>query len=123
MAAAREAGDYHKWLALEIERVEALHRAGKEADPKHYVGREMVAKIEMLRACDLAMWQMKEALGLPIPNAVGERYPRRFAGNCGENPFKCGSCEARRLYPDLHLKCDAEHQGGMYIAPGDFRKE
>jgi hypothetical protein len=119
--AAHEAGDYHSGLAIEIERMEALHAAGKAVDPK-YVGREMLAKIEMLKACDLAMWQMKESLGYPIPYSVDERYPRKLAGCCGDNPFKCGRCEARIKYPDANLKVDAERAGGMYIPPKDFIK-
>lgn len=122
LQAAYDAGDYHGFLAIKIEQTEALHASALKADPKHYAGRELVRQIEMLKACDLAMWQMKEALGYPIPSTVDERYPRQLAGNAGKNPFECGSCGARKAYPDLHLKHDAEQQGGMYVAPADFVK-
>lgn len=122
LEAAHVAGDYHTFLALKIEQTEALHASALKADPKHYVGRELVRQIEMMKACDLAMWQMKEALGYPIPSAVDDKYRRSLAGNAGDNPFKCGLCEARKAYPDLHLKHDAELQGGMYVAPSDFVK-
>ncbi len=55
---------------------------------------------------ELEYWQMRETLGFPIPNWVDEKWPCRFSGNGGENPFKCGLCEARRLHPELHLKVD-----------------
>lgn len=122
LAAAREAGDYHAYLAAKIDQLSLLHSAGQKADPKHYKGHEIVAQIEMLKACDLAMWQMKEALGYPIPNAVDTKYPRALAGNCGNNPFKCGVCDGRAKYPDAHLRVDAERHGGMYVPPKDFIK-
>lgn len=115
-------GRYHDFLALKIKQTELLHASAMAADPKHYVGRELVRAIEMLKACDLAMWQMKEALGYPIPSEVDERYPRQLAGNAGQNPFRCGTCDARKQYPDLHLKHDAERQGGMYVKPEYFIK-
>ena len=95
LEAAHAAGDCHAYLASKIDQLSLLHSAAQKADPTHYRGREMVREIEMLKACDLAMWQMKEALGLPIPNAVDVKYPRQLAGNCGDNPFKCGKCDAR----------------------------
>ena len=55
-----------------------------------------------LRRLELENWQMREALGYPIPNAVDRRFPRQLAGNCGVNPFKCGKCGAREKYPHLH---------------------
>ena len=113
-------GDYHEFLRLKIEQMSALHAAGKSADPNRYRGTEMLRQIEMLKACDLAMWQMKEALGYPIPSAVDVLYPRQLAGNAGSNPFKCGTCDARTKYPDLHLKHDAERHGGLYVGPDRF---
>lgn len=118
---AHEDGRYHDYLALEIERLEALHAAAKAADPVHYRGDVIVRTTEMLRACDRAMWQMKEALGYPIPYTADAAHPGALAGSAGNNPFRCGSCEARKAYPDLHLKHDAERQGGMYVAPDQFK--
>ena len=40
-----------------------------------------------LRYFDLEHWQMREALGYPIPSWVDRRWPRRLQGNCGRNPF------------------------------------
>lgn len=121
LGAAHLDGRYHDYLGIKIDQITALHEAGKKAD-KTYRGETTEEMIAMLKACDLAMWQMKEALGYPIPNAVDVKYPRSLAGNCGDNPFKCGSCEARAKYPDLHLKADAERNGGLYAAPKDFQK-
>lgn len=121
LSEAAQAGDYHKYLAIKIDQMEALHEAGKKADPR-YSGDEMVTMIEMMKAVDLALWQCKETLGYSIPHAVDERYPRSLAGNSGENPFQCGPCEARKRYPDLHLRSDAERHGGMYVSPDDFKK-
>lgn len=121
LEAAHADGDYHRYLGAKIDQLVALHEAGKMAD-KTYRGDDMAAMIAMLRACDLALWQLKEACGYPIPNAVDDKYPRRLNGNCGENPFQCGICAARKSYPDLHLKSDAERHGGMYIAPDEFKK-
>lgn len=114
-------GRYHDYIGLKIEQLEALHAAGKAAD-KTYRGDSLEQHIEMMKACDLAMWQMKESLGYPIPYAVDERYPRKLAGCAGDNPFKCGKCGAREAYPDLHLKHDAERHGGLYVAPDKFLK-
>lgn len=121
LAAAHASGDYHAYLAAKIDQLVGLHEMGKAADQK-YIGRETVAHIEMLKACDLALWQLKEVCGYPIPYEVDRRYPKKMAGSAGNNPFKCGMCEARKLYPDLHLKHDAERHGGMYVKPDDFIK-
>lgn len=43
--------------------------------------------IEALRRYDLEYWQMREALGFPIPNWVDRRWPRQLQGNAGRNPF------------------------------------
>jgi hypothetical protein len=52
-----------------------------------------------LRKLELENWQLREAVGLPIPNWVDRKYPRMLAGNAGKNPFRCGTCEAwRRRY-------------------------
>lgn len=48
-----------------------------------------------LRYFDLEYWQMREALGYPIPAWVDRRWPRQLAGNAGVNPFRCSSCEVR----------------------------
>jgi len=58
--------------------------------------------MQWLRYFDLEYWQMREALGYPIPNWVDRRWPRQLQGNGGSPPVKCGICEARRLHPDLH---------------------
>ena len=113
--------DYHTYLGVKVDQLIALHAAGKAAD-KTYRGDTMDEMIAMLKACDLAMWQMKEALGYPIPSAVDRKYPRSLGGNGGANPFRCGICGAREHYPDLHLKADAERHGGLYVAPKDFIK-
>jgi hypothetical protein len=69
-----------------------------------------------LRRFDLEHWQMREALGHPIPNWVDRKWPRQFDGNLGRNPHRCGTCDARRRYPAVasapapegaHLRCDA----------------
>ncbi len=42
---------------------------------------------KLLRVFDLEYWQMREALGYPIPAWVDRRWPRQFQGNAGKNPF------------------------------------
>lgn len=59
-----------------------------------------------IRAVDLHYWQMREALGYPIPDWVDLRWPRKFAGNGGHNPFRCGKCDARRKFPGVNLAHD-----------------
>lgn len=58
--------------------------------------------MQWLRYFDLEHWQMREALGYSIPSWVDRRWPRGLAGNAGHNPYKCGKCHARKLYPELH---------------------
>lgn len=41
----------------------------------------------LFRYFDLEYWQMREALGFPIPSWVDRRWPRQFQGNAGRNPF------------------------------------
>ena len=43
--------------------------------------------MNFFRYFDLEHWQMREALGYPIPNWVDRRWPRRLQGNAGRNPF------------------------------------
>ena len=43
--------------------------------------------MNFLRYFDLEHWQMREALGYPIPAWVDRRWPRRLQGNAGRNPF------------------------------------
>lgn len=57
--------------------------------------------LKLLRRYDLEYWQMREALGFSIPTWVDRRWPRQFQGNAGKNPFECGVCASRRLYPEL----------------------
>lgn len=65
--------------------------------------------MKWLRQFDLEYWQMREALGYPIPNWVDRRWPRKFQGNAGVNPHKCGMCDARQKYPHLHgMKASAD---------------
>lgn len=66
----------------------------------------MGSKTPWYREFDLAYWQMREALGFPIPNRIDRRFKRKLGGNGGRNPFKCGSCEARRLYPATNVSHD-----------------
>ena len=71
-------------------------------------------KPSILREFDLTYWQMRCALGYPIPSRIEARWPHGM--NMG-NPFKCGLCDARRKFPDLHLEHDAERRGGFYVGP------
>lgn len=43
--------------------------------------------MQWLRYFDLEYWQMREALGYPIPAWVDRRWPRQLQGNAGRNPF------------------------------------
>lgn len=63
-------------------------------------------KPSIWREFDLAYWQMREALGYPIPNRIDRRFPKKLGGNGGHNPFQCGLCAARKLYPATNLSCD-----------------
>lgn len=56
---------------------------------------------EFLRWFDRDYWQMREALGYPMPYWVQRRWPRQFQDG-GSNPYQCGICAARRRYPELH---------------------
>ncbi len=58
------------------------------------------------REFDLVYWQMREALGYPIPDRIDRRFPRKLSGNDGHNPFACGKCEARRRFPGVNLAHD-----------------
>lgn len=55
-----------------------------------------------LRRFDLEYWQMREALGYPIPNWVDLKWPRKLSGNAGTNPFECGVYAARRKHPETY---------------------
>ena len=55
----------------------------------------------IVRFFDRDYWQMREALGYPMPYWVQRRWPRQFQDG-GTNPYVCGMCEARRRYPELH---------------------
>lgn len=55
----------------------------------------------VLRYFDREYWQMREVLGYPTPYWVQRRWPGQFQDG-GTNPYFCGSCEARRRYPELH---------------------
>jgi len=46
---------------------------------------------------------MREALGYPMPYWVQRRWPRQFQDG-GKNPYFCGTCEARKRYPELHQR-------------------
>lgn len=58
------------------------------------------------REYNLTYWQMISALGFPIPSRIEARWP--YSMNAG-NPYKCGLCEARRIYPGLHVGMDLTH--------------
>ena len=58
-----------------------------------------------LKKLELENWQMREALGYPMPSYLADKYPGQFA-NGGSNPFKCGVCDARRKHPDFHKSTD-----------------
>ncbi len=55
----------------------------------------------VFRYFDRDYWQMREALGYPMPYWVQRRWPRQFQDG-GKNPYFCGTCEARKRYPELH---------------------
>lgn len=57
----------------------------------------------LLREFDLEYWQMRAALGHPIPVRIEARWPHGM--NMG-NPYKCGVCAARRRFPGLHVSQD-----------------
>lgn len=42
---------------------------------------------KLIRRYDLEYWQMREALGYPIPAWVDRRWPRQLQGNAGTNPY------------------------------------
>ena len=71
------------------------------------------------REFDLQYWQMREALGYPIPDRIDRRFKRKLCGNGGNNPFKCGICEARRLYPALNISSDVE-RASQAMSPDDL---
>ncbi len=56
--------------------------------------------MSFLRFFDLTYWQLRSALGYPIPSAIEARWPHQMS-SVG-NPHKCGMCEARQKYPGLH---------------------
>lgn len=58
------------------------------------------------REFDLAYWQMREALGFPIPDRIDQRFRGKLAGNGGGNPFSCGKCSARMKYPGVNVAHD-----------------
>lgn len=57
----------------------------------------------LVRYFDRDYWQMREALGYPMPYWVQTRWPGQFQDG-GTNPHVCGICESRRRYPELHQK-------------------
>lgn len=59
--------------------------------------------MKWLREFDLEWWQMRAALGFPIPDRIQRRWPHGM--NMG-NPFKCGACAARWSFPGLHVSQD-----------------
>jgi hypothetical protein len=81
----------------------------------------METKPSFLREFDLAYWQMREALGYPIPNRIDQRFPKKLSGNGGHNPFQCGPCAARKLYPATNLSCDV--LANRRRLTGDERRE
>lgn len=62
--------------------------------------------MNLLREFDLEYWQMREALGFPIPDRIDRRWPRKLSGNGGVNPFECGKCNARKRYPGVNIAVD-----------------
>jgi hypothetical protein len=58
----------------------------------------------LFREFDLDYWQMLSALGFSIPSRIEERWP--YEMNMG-NPYKCGLCESRHVYPWLHYTPEA----------------
>lgn len=54
--------------------------------------------MKWLRYFDNEYWQMREALGYPIPSRIAKRWA---FGDGSKNPFFCGFCENRRLNPEL----------------------
>lgn len=57
--------------------------------------------LRLIRRYDVERWQMLEALGHPIPAWVDRRWPGALEGNGGRNPHRCGTCEARKRWPQL----------------------
>lgn len=78
-------------------------------------------KPQWWRRFDLEYWQMREALGYPIPDWVDRRWPRKLNGNLGRSPYACGPCSARKLYPATNISCDIAAVRGRL--KGDDRKE
>lgn len=74
-----------------------------------------------LRRFDLEYWQMREALGYPIPDWVDRRWPRKLQGNGGTSPIRCGTCEARRRYPATNISQDI--RAARARLQGDERKD
>jgi hypothetical protein len=62
-----------------------------------------VPKPQWWRAFDHDYWQMRSALGYPIPHWADKRF-RLTSGPM--NPHQCGMCEARKRYPGLHVASD-----------------
>jgi hypothetical protein len=52
----------------------------------------------MFREFDLDYWQMRSALGYPIPSRIEARWPHSM--NMG-NHYRCGMCDARKQNPHL----------------------
>lgn len=75
--------------------------------------------MNLFREFDLQYWQMREALGYPIPHRIDKRFPRKLGGNGGTNPFQCGPCAARRMYPALNISSDVEH-AARTMSPDDL---
>ena len=65
--------------------------------------------MNLLREFDLTYWRMMEALGYPIPDRIDRRFPRKLVGNCGVNPFECGKCRARKLFPTTNFTAELRH--------------
>ena len=81
--------------------------------------------MNLIREFDLTYWQMREALGYSIPDRIDRRWPRKFVGNGGQNPFQCGICAARKSDPGLHTSCDIrwarEHLTGHQLEDFEHR--
>jgi len=82
---------------------------------------EAETKAPWWREFDLSYWQMREALGFPIPDRIDRRFARKLSGNGGRNPFKCGPCDARRRYPATNVSYDVK--ANRERLRGDARRE
>lgn len=65
------------------------------------------------RIFDRDYWMMRSALGYPVPHRVEALWPKSL--NTGNN-FKCGKCEAMRLFPGVNIAA-AIFQAHDYNSP------